>query len=138
MQDRPTALELLEAVREFLEKDVMPEVDGRRRFHTRVAINVLGIVARELEHEEEAIRDEWQRLARLFESAGEPPATLAAAREAVRELNTELSRRVQEGEFDVRWKEVFEALRATVAEKLAIANPRYADDGDERTDGEPG
>ena len=35
--------ELVTAVREFLERDVMPATEGRVQFHTRVAVNVLGI-----------------------------------------------------------------------------------------------
>ena len=35
-------------MREWLERDVMPAVDGRLQFHTRVAVNVLAIVEREL------------------------------------------------------------------------------------------
>ena len=46
---RPTASELLEAVREFLTGQVMPATSGQVAFHARVAANVLGIVARELE-----------------------------------------------------------------------------------------
>jgi aminoglycoside phosphotransferase (APT) family kinase protein len=46
---RPTASELLEAVREFLTGQVMPASSGQLAFHARVAANVLGIVARELE-----------------------------------------------------------------------------------------
>ena len=46
---RPTASELLEAVREFLTDQVMPASTGQLAFHARVAANVLGIVARELE-----------------------------------------------------------------------------------------
>lgn len=46
---RPTASELLEAVREFLTSQVMPGTSGQLAFHARVAANVLGIVARELE-----------------------------------------------------------------------------------------
>src|ERR1700674_5768255 len=48
LQDRPSAPELLEAAREFLEHDVIGAVDGRVAFHTRVAVNALGIVEREL------------------------------------------------------------------------------------------
>lgn len=48
MQGRPTARELLEAVREFLTNDVMPGTEGRISFHARVAANVVGIVEREL------------------------------------------------------------------------------------------
>ena len=46
---RPTAGELLDAVREFLTGQVMPATQGQLTFHARVAANVLGIVARELE-----------------------------------------------------------------------------------------
>ena len=40
---------MLEAVREFLTGQVMPATSGQLAFHARVAANVLGIVARELE-----------------------------------------------------------------------------------------
>jgi aminoglycoside phosphotransferase (APT) family kinase protein len=46
---RPTASELLEAVREFLTGQVMPAATGQAAFHTRVAANILAIVAREIE-----------------------------------------------------------------------------------------
>ena len=46
---RPTASELLDAVRSFLTDQVMPVTGGQVAFHARVAANVLGIVARELE-----------------------------------------------------------------------------------------
>ena len=46
--DAPSASELLDAVREFLESDVLPVVDGRVRFHVRVAANVVAMVGREL------------------------------------------------------------------------------------------
>jgi len=46
---RPTASELLEAVREYLLADVMPATSGQLSFHARVAANAVAIVARELE-----------------------------------------------------------------------------------------
>jgi aminoglycoside phosphotransferase (APT) family kinase protein len=46
---RPTASELLDAVRGYLTDDVLPATTGQLSFHARVAANVLGIVARELE-----------------------------------------------------------------------------------------
>jgi aminoglycoside phosphotransferase (APT) family kinase protein len=46
---RPTASELLEAVREYLLDSVMPATSGQVAFHGRVAANALAIVARELE-----------------------------------------------------------------------------------------
>jgi aminoglycoside phosphotransferase (APT) family kinase protein len=46
---RPTASELLDAVREFLTGQVRPASTGQLAFHARVAANILAIVARELE-----------------------------------------------------------------------------------------
>ena len=46
---RPTATELLAAVRGYLTDQVMPATEGQLAFHARVAANVLAIVARELE-----------------------------------------------------------------------------------------
>ncbi len=48
---RPTASELLDAVRGFLTDQVMPATGGQLAFHARVAANVLAIVARELDLE---------------------------------------------------------------------------------------
>jgi len=46
---RPTASELLDAVRGYLTDQVMPATGGQLAFHARVAANALAIVARELE-----------------------------------------------------------------------------------------
>jgi hypothetical protein len=40
---------LLDAVREFLVDHVMPATAGQLAFHARVAANVLGMVAREID-----------------------------------------------------------------------------------------
>jgi hypothetical protein len=46
--DRPTTAELVEAVREFLESEVLPVVDDHRlKFRTLVAMNALGMIERE-------------------------------------------------------------------------------------------
>lgn len=122
MQDRPTAAELLAAVRHFLEHDIMPTVEGRRRFHTLVATNVLAIVERELATEEDTLRAEWTRLAALLD-AGDPPTTLKTLRVSVRELTERLAHEISEGRHDDDGR-VRAHLRQTTNEKLAIANPR--------------
>lgn len=45
---RPTARELLQAVREFLAGDVAAATEGRLAFHARVAANAVAVVEREL------------------------------------------------------------------------------------------
>jgi hypothetical protein len=114
MQDRPTAAELAEAVREFLEQDVTATVDGRVRFHTRVAINALGILERELRLGPELDAAERARLAGLLGH----DADLWA-------LTSELARRVRDGSLDDRRDEVIAAVRESVRAKLLVANPGY-------------
>ena len=48
LHGEPTASQLVEAVREFLEGDVMASTQGRVQFHARVAARVLATVEREL------------------------------------------------------------------------------------------
>src|SRR5262245_38641813 len=120
--------ELLAAVRAFLEDDVVPALDGRRRFHARVAANVLAIVGRELATEETTLASEWRRLARLL---GQDAATLPAQREdvrrAVRDWTTALVECIRRGEADAG--PFGAAVRAhvleTVRDKLRVANPEY-------------
>lgn len=120
MQDRPTALELLAAVRGFLEDDVVPVLEGRRRFLALVAANVLAIVARELDGEEDALRAEWTALGDVLGETGEPPASLTALRLAVRARTETLAARIRRGDPG-SWER---AVRASVREKLRVSNPR--------------
>ena len=122
MQDRPTAAELLRAARDFCERDLLPELRGRRQFHTRVLINVLSILEREWEGEEAALRAEWARLDALLGEFTAPETGLA---EAVKDRNKELAAKIRSGELDDRFDETLALLRETVAEKIAIANPRW-------------
>jgi hypothetical protein len=114
-QDRPTPAELVEAVREFLERDVMDATEGRVHFHTRVAINALGMVERELTLGPELAQVEAARVAALL---GEAPDDLRA-------IERDLAARIRSGEFDDRLDEVSGHVRATVREKLLVVNPGY-------------
>jgi hypothetical protein len=125
MQDRPTAIELLDAVRGFVERDVIPALDGTAKFHARVAANVLAIVARELALDEPQLVAEWQRLDQLLDPAP-LPADPAARRAALWARTEALCARIRAGDADAGpFREaVIAHLAATVREKLAIANPK--------------
>jgi hypothetical protein len=108
--DVPSAEELVRAVREFLERDVMDATDGRVRFHTRVAANVLGMVERELVMGPSQSDVHASALSQL-----------GVADEA------ELAAAIRDGSLDHRRAEVLEVVRATVRAKLAVAHPGYTD-----------
>jgi hypothetical protein len=107
--DVPTARELVEAVREWIERDVS---DGRapNRFHARVAANVLSMVERELELGPAHARAHAARLEQLGVANDD-----------------ELAAAIRAGAFDARLDEVRELVWASVRDKLAVANPTYLD-----------
>jgi len=113
-QDRPDASELVAAVREFLERDVMAATDGRVQFHTRVAVNVLNVVERELKLGPGLEPAERSRAAALLGHDG-----------AADKLERELAAAIRGGALDDRLDQVRAHVRATVREKLLIANPGY-------------
>jgi aminoglycoside phosphotransferase (APT) family kinase protein len=107
--DRPTAAELAEAVREWLEGDVAAGTEGRLRFHARVAANVLAMLEWELRLG--AVHDDAHR-ARLTRLGFGDDAALAAA--------------IRAGDLDDRWDEVVVATWQAAVDKLAVAHPGYA------------
>ena len=125
MNDRPTAVELLGAVRRFLEREVVPALEGPRRYHARVAANVVAVVAREIEVEEQQLEAEWERLGHLLGREEPAPIPRDALRRAVGAGTEELTRRICAGEADAGpWRDALIAhLRATVADKLDVAKP---------------
>jgi hypothetical protein len=106
--DVPSAGELVEAVREWLQNDVLAATDGRLQYHTRVAINVLSIVEREL------ALGATQQVAHL-----ERLNSLGVADE------TALAAAIRSGELAGRLDEVRALVWEAVRDKLAVANPTY-------------
>lgn len=109
--DSPSAEQLVEAVREWLQRDVLAGTTGSLQFHTRVAINVLAIVEREMQLGAAQAEAHLQRL-----------TALGSADDA------DLAARIRAGEFDDRLPEVRDAVWASVRDKLRVANPKYAAD----------
>jgi len=125
VNDRPTGVELLRAVERFLEQEVVPQLDGPRRYHARVAANVVAIVAREIETEEAQLQSEWDHLGALLGLREQRPAARDALRDAVRARSQALAERIRRGDADAgTWRaELIAHLRRTVADKLAVSRP---------------
>jgi aminoglycoside phosphotransferase (APT) family kinase protein len=104
---RPTAGELVEAVREFLSERVMPGTAGAVSFHARVAANALGVVERELALGPAHAVAHDRRLDRLG---------IGTTRE--------LCLAIRAGRFDDDGA-LWTCLAADARDRLRVANPRH-------------
>ncbi len=127
MQDRPTAIELLEAAADFVEREIVTATSGRVQFQSRVVANVMRIVAREVASEDSMVRAEVRALADLLGREHPHVHSLADVSKAATALNEELSKRIRAGDADSgSWRtDVLKVVRAAVEDKLRVANPRY-------------
>jgi aminoglycoside phosphotransferase (APT) family kinase protein len=108
VHDVPTAVDLLDAVREFLVSDVMAGTEGRLRFHARVAANVVAMVGRQVALGPAQERDHERRLGELGFTS-----------------DVELAHALRTGALDDRIDEVGATVAASVAAKLVVAHPGY-------------
>jgi hypothetical protein len=116
-QDRPTASELLAAIADLLREEVMPVLDKaepRLGFQMRVVTNSLAILEREARLGPAADAREHERLVMLLGRDG-----------SLDDLNRELARKLRSGERDERDAALMAHLEATIADKIAIANPKW-------------
>jgi len=110
----PDAATLLKAAAKYLEDELLPTLADYHRFQTRVTINVLNLVRRELE---------------LYgaQSASER-ASLAAILghdTVLEELNAELANRIRGGAIALDDPVLRSHIRQSLADALAINNPRW-------------
>ena len=106
LHGRPTAAELLEAVREWVAGDVRETASGRVGFHSRVAENVLATLERQVTMGPAMEADHGARLASL--GVGDDHAFAAGVRDG-----------------SLSGPEVVRAMAESVVDKLRVANPRW-------------
>jgi hypothetical protein len=126
MHDRPTVDELLRAVEILLDEQLVPTLDGSRKYNARVASNVVRIVRRELQHEESQLDAEWRGFDLVLGAAARP-ASLSQTKQQLSERNRDLSERIREGGADAgRFRELVLAhVRDTVHAKMEVSNPDW-------------
>jgi hypothetical protein len=115
-ESRPTAVDLLAGVIAYLEQELLPTLEGRHRFHVRVAANALAIVKRQLELGSGFDAAEAERLRALLSADGDLDA-----------LNRDLAQKIRDSEIAVDERMVEHLLRS-VEDALAINNPRWTRD----------
>ena len=124
MQDSPSCEELLVAVADFLETDIMPMHQDRTAFQVRIAASVCRILARENRLEPGFLEEEHATLTRLL---GQSPLRSNAKNigSEVRELASDLVEALSKGSLRADSAGVFEAVEALVRHKLLVVNPTY-------------
>jgi len=113
-QSMPSAPILLTAAVKYLEQELLPTLTGYHRFQTRVTANVLNIVRREFELREAQSAAERERLRTLVGHDGD-----------VEGLSAELSESIRRGAIDLNDANLRSHLRQSLADALAINNPKW-------------
>jgi hypothetical protein len=114
MASIPPATTLLQATADYLENDLLPTLDGFHRFQTRIAANVLRTVLREQMQQPSFAATEQQRLVELLGHDGELQA-----------LRRELAQGIEHGSIALDAPGLADHLRQTLADALAINNPKW-------------
>ena len=113
-QSIPKAAVLLEAAVKYLETELMPTLAGYHRFQTRVTVNVLNTVRRELELRGAQAEAERSRLVAMLGHDGD-----------VETLSIELAERIRAGAISIDDPALRAHVRQSLADALAINNPKW-------------
>lgn len=123
MQDRPTTRELVEAAREFFERELLPTItDPRLKFRTLVALNALGIGEREMFAGDTFINEELRGLRALLGVDGPLPESREVKENEAWQHRKTLAERLRNGEIPPGTGAF---LRASIGYKLAVSSPRF-------------
>jgi hypothetical protein len=113
----PKTEELAKAVAGWID-ELRPSLDPRNGFLARVAVNVLGVIQREL------------TLGPAAEArAVEGMAGVLGHQAAYAELNAELCERIRTGEFTVETPGLLSVLQVMARDQVAIDQPNYRPEG---------
>jgi len=113
--NRPSATELMGAIREHLDEELRPKLSGKEAYDIRVASNLLAILQRELELGPGATARARTRLTNLL-----------VLQASLDELNSVLSDRIRQQQLQPGNENLLAHLRQTALDKLSIDNPRYS------------
>jgi Domain of unknown function (DUF6285) len=123
MQDRPNTNELSDALKEFLEQEILPTVtDARLKFRVLVAMNALTMISREVNLEESHLQAEFSSLKSLLGQDMPNPDSFSGLKAMTIALNTELSSRIRSGNVP---ENLFAHLEEVTRAKLVVTNPAY-------------
>jgi hypothetical protein len=110
----PDAAILLKAAIRYLEEELMPTLEGYHRFKTRVTVNVLSTLRRELELRGAQAESERTRLAAILGHDSD-----------LEVLSAELAERIRAGAISLDHPALRAHVRQSLADALAINNPKW-------------
>ncbi|PJZ76973.1 DUF6285 domain-containing protein [Leptospira neocaledonica] len=127
MQDKPSATELLEAIQDFLMKEVLPEFRDKDllAYKTLVSWNMLGVISREIRSGEESLDKELTRLSSLLGKKSEFPKTWNEKKNLTSSWNEELRDIIRKEKKSLEDTEYWKHIKESVIEKVEIVNPRF-------------
>tara|TARA_A100000164_G_scaffold370665_1_gene397107 strand:- start:7989 stop:8360 length:372 start_codon:yes stop_codon:yes gene_type:complete len=115
MNNSPSKEELLVSIINYIEKDVISELKGEKRFHAHVAKNSLNIILRQLKLEEKNNSLEEKRLKEILKIEND-----------LEEMNKILCNKINNNEIDINDNNLIDHLYKTTMEKLSIDQPNYS------------
>lgn len=128
MQDRPSSFDLLEAIAEFLIKEIYPAVkeDSLLAYKTLVSWNMLGVLSREEKQRDHLLRQELEELAALQNKKIPDQLDGIIMKTLWKTWLEELTQRIRTNKIEntnsPEWHYVYESLKR----KLIVSNPRFS------------
>ncbi|MGH8491719.1 MAG: DUF6285 domain-containing protein [Moraxellaceae bacterium] len=117
LANKPTAADLIQAVRQHLEEKILPRLQGSDVFYLRIALNALGMVERELSEGPALAEADRKELLALLGAGIEADTEEALMQKLMQQLKT--------GELDVSSPGLLDYLVARTQRRLSLDNPRY-------------
>lgn len=117
MHNQPSATEMIESVKRFIDETAGPQLSGHAAFHARVASNVLATVMRELEAAKSADAAELSGLQTLL---NQPETTDLDA------LNAALCDGLRSGDISLSTSGLMAHLKSTAIAQLSVDQPKYS------------
>ncbi|MBM9575831.1 hypothetical protein JWG45_01565 [Leptospira sp. 201903070] len=127
MQDKPSSTDLLEAIQDFLMKEVLPQFKDKDllSYKTLVSWNMLGVISREIRSGEELLDKELDRLSKLLKQNPSIPKTLDEKKNLANTWNLELRDKIRKEKLSIENAEYWSHVKETVREKVEVTNPRF-------------
>ncbi|EKR63571.1 MULTISPECIES: DUF6285 domain-containing protein [Leptospira] len=127
MQDKPTSADLLEAIQDFLMKEILPQFKDKEflSYKTLVSWNMLGVVSREIRSGEELLDKELGRLVGILNKNLANPSTLNEKKALAHAWNIELRDKIRKEKLSSENLQYWNHVKETVKEKVEVINPRF-------------